>query len=159
MKRLLNWKLRDILFVENNVRNDLNKRYRVLSKHRPYLEKWMVLDNGLYKRFLELLLQKIKSGGQGFQDELLQFRRILKEVRDFCNTSRGHIDSKVYIEKSQWNEGFTISSGDCKLIRKNEVSFVHQIRKKQYPNETLSPQIQRSLINNTVKPVLATTSI
>ena len=143
MKRLLNWKLQDIIFVKNNVGLPM-KRYRVLPIHRPYLEKWSVLDNALYTGFLELLLQKIKAGGQGFQDELLQYRRILKEVRDFCNTARGITDRKIYIEESQWNEGFTISSADCKLIRKLEMVFVHEIRKRQYPNEILSPEKQRS---------------
>ena len=143
MKRLLNWKLQDIIFVKNNVGLPM-KRYRVLPIHRPYLEKWSVLDNALYTGFLELLLQKIKAGGQGFLDELLQYRRILKEVRDFCNTARGITDRKVYIEESQGNEGFTISSADCKFIRKKEMLFVHEIRKRQYPNETLSPEKQRS---------------
>ncbi|KAL3876651.1 hypothetical protein ACJMK2_034459 [Sinanodonta woodiana] len=138
MKRYFHWTLKDILYAKLNV--DMSKRdtedtdtfpFTVDPDDEPLYRNHSILDYYLYDFFKNRLERQIDAEGPEFAKETEQFKKVRKEVEDFCHTIKKYSDS-VTIKQSPWNEEFDVTIFDCELMHKYEISFTTMIRERQY---------------------------
>ncbi|OWF38599.1 galactose-3-O-sulfotransferase 2-like [Mizuhopecten yessoensis] len=146
MRRLLGWKLKDILHGRVNTGKRRSAKVPKMETITKELHKhWAELDYALYDYFSKRLFDRIKLEGPGFQSELLYFKRVQRDVQSFCfNTYIYNINVResIAINKSPWNERFEITSLDCIYMNINENIFIQEVRHRQY--------LRQSLTNSTV---------
>ncbi|KAK3100040.1 hypothetical protein FSP39_013786 [Pinctada imbricata] len=139
MKRLLNWKLKDIIFLKMN-EFPFRRKYKLHTEHRVLYERLAFMDYPLYYAFRDIMLRKITEGGVDLQGETLQLKKIQNAVHDFCFQEELQT---LKIDKSKWNEEFTIDQHTCQLMGLQELHFYERLRKRQYPDEKLPPDLQK----------------
>ncbi|KAK3594933.1 hypothetical protein CHS0354_009318 [Potamilus streckersoni] len=131
MKRMLNWKMQDILYRRLHIRGWDQK----VTLPRPYdrrlYRKWAAVDYALYDFFFTRLWDQAKLSGPGFFDEVLKFKQVREEVEDFCKPKPNATD--IYeIEASIWNEQFNVTSKMCEFIFYEEEDWVRIIAFQEY---------------------------
>lgn len=129
MRRLLGWTIKDILYLKKNA---ARKDYSFVDyTHRYLYERFAKLDYDLYNYFYKRLWDRIRMEGVDFHLELLYFRRLRKEVEDYCryNTNR---DVVYKVNASDWGDAFSVDTSDCNFLKMHEIPFVNMIRKRQY---------------------------
>lgn len=133
MRRLLNWKLRDVLYVKKNVKHNLFEKIKFTAGDVERYKKWAVLDYALYDRFYQRLQNQIQMQGPDFYEELLHFKRVRRDMDFFCNPMPGVKPSAAYhCPASKWNQPFIITTEDCHYMNIGETAFIKEIRMKQY---------------------------
>ncbi|XP_033729470.1 galactose-3-O-sulfotransferase 3-like [Pecten maximus] len=133
MRRLLNWRLSDVFYLKKNVKNELFEKIKFTAGDVDRYRKWAVLDYALYDHFYQRLLNQIRMQGPTFNEELLYFKRIRRDMDFFCNPMPGVKKSGVYhFHASRWNPPFIITEEDCKYMNIGETAFIKEIRFKQY---------------------------
>lgn len=137
LKRRLNWTLSDIMYANKNIRMPGKPhRYQVTEDLRELHKKYAVFDYILYEFFYKKLEEEIRSEGPLFLTEVKHFTNTRAKAERFC-----HQFSKpksMVIAKTQFNEEFSISETDCKLMHLYEIPFTQMIRKAQYGSATWS---------------------
>ena len=124
MKRLLGWDISEILYVTKNKHKHTPT---VLSPYeKSKFRKTSFLDFKIYDYFTKVLDEKLNRMPSEFWDEVAYLKTLLKNVKQFCSESNK--DQKVVITQTNWNEPFTISKNDCKLMSTNELSFIGKLR-------------------------------
>ena len=162
MRRYLHWNIKDILYIANNVFSSkkwtistLNETHVNTLKHRNSLD--FEVYNFFYKRFWEMF----RGEGDDIHSEVLRFKEILRMVKPFCNRvsnatntpmhtkdhvpnkglafNKSHVSDRLVIDTSRWNDAFEIRTLDCKLMTKDELTFIQLLRRLQGSviNETL----------------------
>ncbi|XP_070557765.1 galactosylceramide sulfotransferase-like isoform X2 [Ptychodera flava] len=81
LKRLLCWKMEDILYLARRVSD---KHETLTSDSRAKIYRWNSADVRLYERFNRTLWRKIHDYGDGFEKELNLFRALKKSVTEDC---------------------------------------------------------------------------
>ncbi|KAJ8302645.1 hypothetical protein KUTeg_019041 [Tegillarca granosa] len=130
MRRILNWSIKDILYVTQNESRKEKKTKLSLEDKRNHRE-WAILEYALYDFFYKRLWDQIKQEGDDFIEELAFFKSLRKEVTEFCRGPRTK-NTNFEIPKSQWSDKFIVNNYDCQLLFKRELSFVMSIRREQY---------------------------
>ncbi|KAL3831935.1 hypothetical protein ACJMK2_023624 [Sinanodonta woodiana] len=131
MRRMLNWKLQDILYRRLHIRGWDRKVTLPQPHDRRLYRKWASVDYALYDYFFTRLWDQAKSSGPGFFDEVLRFKQVREEVEDFCKPKPNSTD--IYeIDASKWNEKFTVTDEMCKFILYEEEDWVKIIGFQQY---------------------------
>ena len=131
MKRILGWRMKDILFVEHmKKKTKPNSNELVTDEHKTLLSKFLYLDITLYEFALERFEKQIKQTGPGFQTEVAYFKDLNMRSNAFCQNK----SAKYFIlfDRTEWNEEFSITRTDCKLISMKENAFIKLVRLKQY---------------------------
>ena len=131
MKRYLNWKLQDILYLSNNVYKkdgfslkDLTPDDLDKFKDRNYLDFYVY--NYFHKKFWE----QFEMETSDIHQEILHFKSVLTTLKTFCNVTP--ISSEVLVvEKSNWNEEIHVTRDDCKYMLKEELDFIKELREIQ----------------------------
>lgn len=147
MRRYLNWRMSDILYMPINVREKKNG-WSVLDLNETHILKIQErnkLDFSIYKFFYERFWEKFRSEGEDIHSEVLHFKAVLYTVRTFChrvtnsNQEKLLANKKIYVRKSKWNDEFEVKATRCKLMKKDELTFIKMLRR-----------IQGSVINETL---------
>lgn len=129
MKRYLNWKLQDILFLSNNV---YGKGESVSNLTSDDIQKFKIrnkLDYILYDFFYKKFWKQFSSETDDIRLEVQHFKEVLSHLNDFCSRK---INGRVLtVKTSRWTEGFSISLRDCTLMKKDELDFIRLLRQLQ----------------------------
>lgn len=129
LRRILNWKVKDILYLtvnENERKHEIDNSE--LEKRQLY-RQYAKLDYALYEFFLERLWRQINFHGQDIMREISYFKSLTKTVENFCFS-----DSRegIFIEESPWSEGFSLVIRDCEKMDRSENDYVDKIVSRQY---------------------------
>lgn len=127
LKRCMNWKLSDIVYLKknSNAQAVANITKEVREKHR----KLNFLEYALYEYFLREFEKKIKAEGNELKEEVEQLKIVLNQTKYFCDDSQEK--TKVLnILSSPWNEYFTISKEDCDWMKLSETDFISFLRNR-----------------------------
>ncbi|XP_045179227.2 galactose-3-O-sulfotransferase 2-like [Mercenaria mercenaria] len=132
MKRYLNWKLQDILFLSNNV---YGKGQTGADLTLNDTEKFKIrnqLDYAVYNFFYKKFWDQYNSESDDINSEVKLFKNVLFDLNNFCN-NRAHENngSVLTVEESKWTEQFTVKFEDCKYMAKDELKFITLLRQKQ----------------------------
>lgn len=134
MKRLLCWDTKDILYVPLNAMSskpnfDLDKR------DIEHLKKWNSADFKLYEHFYEVFGAKVESLGDDFKEEVNSFKNIQEHVKGFCTKAVNFVRnaSVIYtVPKTKWNESFTVTMNDCRLMMESELPMMRRLIDKAW---------------------------
>lgn len=141
LRRILNWKLQDILYIHKNsfagmrneTRSKLSKKLYINDDTEENYRKWAKLDYTLYNFATKRLERQIKNQNPDFYDEVRHFKFVRVKVDNFCvYESRAYRPNILVIPQSEWNEQFTVNSLMCSLMQFKERYFVEEIRFQQY---------------------------
>ena len=125
LKRYLNWKMSDILFLQSNSHKhaEVNLTEEEIMKHKSKC----FIDYAIYDFFTKLFDYKVEAEGPDFKDEVRYFETILKQVRSFCDHSRVPGD-QLEVQATAWNDNFLVFKSDCDLMKLGEKEFLNDLR-------------------------------
>lgn len=141
LRRILNWKLQDILYIHKNsfagmrneTRSKLSKKLYINDDTEEKYRKWAKLDYTLYDFATKRLERQIQNQNPDFYDEVRHFKFVRVKVDNFCvYESRAYRPNILVIPQSEWNEQFTVNSLMCSLMQLKERYFMEEIRFQQY---------------------------
>ena len=87
LKRLLRWKLDDILYFKSNERQDKEKAVGLTDQVKDSIKRWNAADDLLFRYFNQTFWQKIETEGESFYDDLEAFRRKKEQLSRLCLTN------------------------------------------------------------------------
>lgn len=128
MKRYLNWKLKDILFLSNNVYGKGQTVADLTSEDIELFKQRNKLDYLLYDFFKKIFWEKYKSESDDIEAEVESFKEVLQRLNEFCRKANG---GALIVQRSRWTEQFTVEFDDCKLMTKDELEFIKILRQMQ----------------------------
>ena len=91
----------------------------------------------MYNYFNNSLWTQVNKESTNYWEELKHFRDVNEQVRDFCQpiyvllkTRRKLLETllttsenSIYIQESQWNQGFKLDIMDCILMANHKYAF------------------------------------
>ena len=134
LKRLLNWSLKDILYIKQNEFKQSNRsksiNVTVTDEDKRVFRNRNRLDYAIYETFLDLFLKRM-SKETDLLAEVSEFRNNLKIVRAFCEKSHPKRKKKDLIFPStKWTASFTVERQDCVLMKTGELTFWQKLKQK-----------------------------
>lgn len=130
LRRLMCWKLRDILFSTSNQLRYGHRNQTDATLVDRY-KRWSKVDYILYNHFNTSLWTRLNRQGDEFWEEVQHFRRVNNMVNRFCDSRDETVD--LTIPQSTWYDTITIPASFCKLLRED------LLNKLQEHYESLSP--------------------
>lgn len=124
MKRILNWSLKDIIYFSKNVHS--HEDVNITNTEEERFRKTSFIDYAVYEYFSDILDQRIRLAGEGFQKEVEHYKNVLQEVKSFCEK---RYRLPLNITQSLWNRNFLFSRRDCNLIRRANPAIIESLRK------------------------------
>ena len=124
-RRLMCWKLTDLLYLLQNVKHYKDKDKKVDPDLLRNFERHNEPDFILYNHFNETLWRRIEQEPSDFWDELGTFKALLNTVTTFCNNAKGG-DKPRSFHASNWNEEFKVSFVDCKAMEMNLLPTINE---------------------------------
>lgn len=125
MKRFLNWTLNDILYVSKNVHS--HESVDVTKTEEDKYKNASFIDYAIYEYFSDILDRKIIAAGTDFQEEVNYFKAVLQRVNAYCEKK---LQAPFIIGSSSWNNRFTITRNDCKLMGNGNPSIIEGLRRQ-----------------------------
>ena len=92
LKRLLCWKIDDILYVKLNERKDNEKATRLSGSVQDNIRRWNKADVLLFNYFNASFWKKVQKKGSGFYEDLSAFRERRLKIQKLCFESRTKIE-------------------------------------------------------------------
>ena len=135
LRRYLNWKTKDIIYLDLNVARKKNETMLSKAFDRDFYKSYAKIDYDLYNFFYKRLKEQIRAEGSDFDDELLQFKELRKITNEYCKQQERF--TPIQIEATRWSEAFEISKSDCAELQRGEMSFIQQIRIRQYGSKDI----------------------
>ena len=131
MRRMLNWKIKDVLYTKKHVRGWDRQNTLPQGNDRVRLRDWLSVDYALYDFFYKRFWRQVEAAGNDFFEEVLYFKGVRSEVEDFCS---GNPNSTSYyrITESVWTDDIIIDQTFCELLTAEETDFLIMIAKYQY---------------------------
>lgn len=130
MRRYLSWTTKDIIYLSLNVARKKNETMLSKAFDREFYKSYAKIDYALYNFFYKRLKEQIRQEGPDFDDELLQFKEIRKMTGEYCKQQERQ--TPIQFEATRWSETFNITKADCTELMRGEISFIQQIRIRQY---------------------------
>ncbi|KAL4223782.1 Galactose-3-O-sulfotransferase [Mactra antiquata] len=128
LRRLLNWKFEDILYIPLNANQHKSAEELQLSNtDRKKFEERNFLDVAIYKHFKNIFLKKLSVADSEFFAEVDYFKTMRTELEEFCS-SHESAKSFYHIEESRWNSPITVTHLDCDTMKMPELKFIDKIR-------------------------------
>lgn len=137
LKRLLGWRLQDVLYVKNNVfQQSRHDQYTEAEKqaHRSF----NAADYALYEHFSRLFDSKVRAEGRLFPAEVAAYVSLRERVGQFCEGPG--LEEGLRVGATAWTAPFHVSKEDCLLMTVPEVPFVSLLRGRQYGSRFLRGQ-------------------
>lgn len=143
LRKLLNWTIKDVLYIQSNTFERLKQEQTLhfpwkvntnfTEEDRRLHRMYARVDYALYNHFRNLLLLKLQNQPPEFKEEVRMFKNILREVTSFCRNDEHQRtdDSELIIPANLWTEEFTVSLADCKFIQMSELELVGTARDRQ----------------------------
>ena len=134
MKRLLNWSLKDILYVKLNQFESKkihpSSKANVSNVDKAIFRRRNRLDYAIYDTFRDIFLQKM-SKEMYFKAEVKKFKTISNDVHAFClEPIQMPSKRQITFSASKWNTAFSVDEQDCKLMVKKELPFWKYLLRK-----------------------------
>ncbi|KAL4234756.1 galactosylceramide sulfotransferase [Mactra antiquata] len=126
MRRILNWQIKDILYMKKLVSKQETRRFSEIDIQN--LKPFLYLDFKLYQRSLDVFNTMVDALGQDFQDEVAIFKNYKDQVIKFCKSGK----PLELFKGSKWNNEFNVTKEDCRLLNIFETHLIQEIRKRQY---------------------------
>ncbi|XP_078668648.1 galactose-3-O-sulfotransferase 2-like [Branchiostoma floridae x Branchiostoma belcheri] len=119
LKRLMCWTLYDIILgSENrNSRPYSYKYYKPTPEEEATYRKYAAAEYAMYKRFNQSLWEKISQQSPDFFQEVENYRKVTKQVRDFCKRKK---QKEVVVPASAWNPKYKLPRSFCKVLRTDD---------------------------------------
>ena len=125
MKRYFCWDLKDILYLHLNMGvKTPPPTVDQVNMHKNYSAK----DYRLYDYFNQTLWKKIARESSDFNDEVIHFKSIQKQVQTFCSMGEQLNKRTLLLQKSSWHNEFEISLKDCLIMSLNDMDFANILR-------------------------------
>lgn len=148
MKRLLCWKMDDILYLKLNERQDKEKNTILTDDVKENIKRWNKADVLLFDYFNKSFWKKIENEGEDFYKELAIFRERNSQIKRECVTNKTRLQT---IYKGKKAKGYFIK-GDlqseertvCQKLITSEINYLKYLRVKQ--------QERTIMTSPTVKP-------
>ena len=125
MKRLLNWSLKDIIYVKQNefksTKEQSSSKLNITDEDKVVFRRRNRIDYAIYDAFKEIFLKR-KSEEKYLADEVKQFKTILSGVQTFCTEQMSSINETI-LPATEWNSAFSIDKHDCELMMRKELPF------------------------------------
>lgn len=142
MKRLLCWDTKDILYVPLNAMRS-KPDFDLDNRDVEHLKKWNSADFKLYEHFHQVFGAKVESLGDDFKEEVKSFKNIQEHVKGFCTKAVNLVRNTSFIytvPKTKWNESFTVTVNDCRLMMESELPMMRRLIEKAWLryNESLT---------------------
>ena len=135
MRRYLNWNTKDIIYLDLNVARKKNETMLSKAFDRGFYKSYAKIDYELYNFFYKRLKEQIREEGPDFDDELLHFKELRKVTNEYCKQQER--PTPIQIEATRWSETFNITKAECAELRRGEMSFIQQIRIRQYRSKDI----------------------
>jgi hypothetical protein len=135
LRRMLNWKLPDILYRRLHIRGWDRKITLPRPNDRRLYRDYAFADYAIYDHFYTRLWKQVEQAGEDFFSEVLYFKQIRDEVEDYCKVYPNMTETYT-VEKSDWNEKFAVDKNACGMLLAEEEDWVKQIALKQYNIQT-----------------------
>ena len=139
LRRLMNWSIKDILYIDSNVFTPSNtslswiqtKKYS--SEVRRLFEKWAAIDVALYRYFYDIFQQRLDSQPDDFYDELNTFKEVRESVVEACQRDASSETTvlPMHFRSTPQSADFTLTSGDCHMMTSEAFVVTHKVRKLQ----------------------------
>ncbi|XP_078678207.1 uncharacterized protein LOC144914312 [Branchiostoma floridae x Branchiostoma belcheri] len=118
LRRVMCWKLQDILYLEKSVTQYSYKDTPMGPKQLANLRKINKIDFQLYDFFNQTLWKTVKGLGPEFLDEVKYYREVNIEVDKFCRQIETEATiSKLSIPEGKWTKGFLVSQRTCEELK------------------------------------------
>ena len=130
LKRLLGWRLQDILYIKNNV--FIKRGSEFTAEQRDTHKKFNAADYALYDHFSRLFQARVEAEGRLFAEEVSTYVALREKVEDFC-TSKDR-EEEFHVPATSWTPVFVVKRIDCMLMTLPEVPLVNVARRVQYGN-------------------------
>ncbi|KAI8511708.1 Galactose-3-O-sulfotransferase [Branchiostoma belcheri] len=117
-KSVTQYRLQDILYLEKSVTQYSYKDTPMGPKQLANLRKINKIDFQLYDFFNQTLWKTIKGLGPEFLDEVKYYREVNIEVDKFCRQIETEATiSKLSIPDGKWTKGFLVSQRTCEELK------------------------------------------
>ena len=135
MKRLLCWKIDDIVYVKLNERLDKEKARGLSESVQENIKRWNKADVLLFNHFNKTFWRKVKNEGPSFYEDLAVFRRRKDDIRRLCLTNKVRRE-RAYHDKfvkgySLRKDLQTSTKALCEKLVRMENSFLEYLRNKR----------------------------
>mgnify|MGYP000045936648 FL=1 len=131
LRRYMKWSTKDIIYLDKNIALKKNSTKLVGPYDRQLYKRFAKIDYALYEHFYRKLREQIRNEGYDYDDELLHYKEVRKMAVEFCGPGKDPI-AKLSVKESKWSDGFDITYDECLLLKKGEITFVQDIRFRQY---------------------------
>ena len=135
MKRLLCWKIEDILYVKLNERQDKEKATLLSARVKENIRRWNKADVLLFDYFNASFWRRVKKEGPSFYEELSTFRRRKQEIRQLCLINGTRIERAYH---NKFVKGYSVrndldenSKRLCENFVRTENDFLAYLRRKR----------------------------
>ena len=140
LRRLMCWRLQDVLYLVRNVAQ-YNFKTMQLDTIDPKLmdnyRRFNQVDIVLYDLFNTTLWRRIELEGPGYADELRHFKVVMEKVREFCYTvPPPSNDTQMVVPESDWNDAFPVTGFYCLRMANrlyNDITYIYQKNPKKVP--------------------------
>ncbi|XP_062575931.1 galactose-3-O-sulfotransferase 2-like [Saccostrea cucullata] len=134
LRRILNWNMKDILYIIKN-----SSKYVPLRSYRDrYLHKQhSFLDYCLYNFFVRIFWKRVRQQGEDFHAEVSYFRQLRSAVEDFCSevVKKSALPVQVFEAKeNEFHSYIVINKEECVLLSMDEVEFSNKLKWRQFPH-------------------------
>ncbi|KAK6169455.1 hypothetical protein SNE40_020509 [Patella caerulea] len=129
MRRLFCWELQDIIYLKLNI----NKRHLSLTLTEDSIKLLKYLQSAeqmIYELFLDRFWQQMLHEGPGVFDEVQHLKNVLSRISRYCYL--GVFSSDLVVETSEWNNIFSISADDCRMMMSPEIAMNKELIARQW---------------------------
>lgn len=126
MKRLFNWSLEDIIYLESN--SNPHRQINFTEAERKKFQNTCFLDYAIYDHFSDIFSKKLETVGHDFQNEVKHFNEIVASVSQFCSSSDRN--SNLDVPKSPWNEQFQLTMTECTRMKTSVLNYIDDLRRR-----------------------------
>ncbi|KAL3869677.1 hypothetical protein ACJMK2_042339 [Sinanodonta woodiana] len=126
MKRLFNWKLKDIIYLSKNEFTK-NVTITVSSEDINVFKIRNFIDYNFYDFFHKRFWNQITCHGPAIFEEVRHFKYIQEIVKSCCKMTN---TQPCAISESVWNEKFYISDDECRLMNMPELNFFKLLKER-----------------------------
>ncbi|XP_062573068.1 galactose-3-O-sulfotransferase 2-like isoform X2 [Saccostrea cucullata] len=129
LRRMLNWNVKDVLFVNVNVNRKRHYLDHTKLKNISLYRRYAKLDYELYNFFIKRLWRQIRACGDDIIEEISYFKLLRKSLEKFCK-SKGK--SFLKVEPTSWSSSFSVTKDYCLVMKWREILYLTRIKEQQY---------------------------
>ena len=113
LKRMLSWRLTDVLYVKLNT-GKKRKNHNFTAEQVKEFKDHRQEEYALYHHFQHILQQKLGAQDETFPAEVAVFKTMRNRLEAFCRDESATEDLRV--EETQFSDRFRVSRQDCQLL-------------------------------------------